>query len=74
MSKLSLSIAANDIPINTLLEILLPLPVSAHHIEIKGKHGDMHAAGHLKDRPEIRVYDLVLVLEIHRVVDAGQDS
>jgi hypothetical protein len=71
MAKFSLSIAANDIPINTLLEILLPLPVSAHHIDIKGKHGDMHATGHLKDRPEIRVYDLVLVLEIHRVVGSG---
>ena len=74
MSEFGLGITPNYIPIHTLFQILLPLPISAHHIDIKREHSDMHPTRHLINGSQVRVNDLVLVLEVHGVVDSRELS
>lgn len=67
MSKLSLCITSNDIPIITLFKIFLTLCISSHHIEVESEHRYMNSTWHLVDCGNVRVNDLIFILPLETI-------
>lgn len=71
MSKFSLSITSNNLPIITLFEILLTLTIRTHHIKVKSEHCNMNPSWHLIYCWDVSVDDFILIFPWEVVVHVG---
>ena len=61
MSKFSLGIASNDIPVDAFLEVFFPLGICTHHFNVESEHCDMDTCWHLVDGSDIGEDDIISV-------------
>lgn len=71
MPEFSLRVTPNDLPIVALLKELLPLTISAHHINTESEHCHMDSCWHLIDCRQVCVENLVLIFPGKTVIQGG---